>query len=657
MPNHKQEGSSNYVVEQIFGHYGDAGALDYFKKRLKSYCNDSYLTQMPSKVVTNYKSGVQRGKIHFHEAGYPYVENLLLLDALLNSNQLVMDIMGKDVPRKEALQRLRDVFKTSRSNIKQRLDLYLKVIDSSKSWDRLPHDFDLGESRLSEHKPRSDSETVTGPEAARFAAWERMREIDEEESTSENIAEKAFYLVRMGQRELGLKQIEAALVEFPQHSLLHFVKGMAFLDEAQHEERHAELHTMLIDESEPLSGAEYHHQEQASDRAENAYQKRLAATQALLDAYEYWPDHLPYNWFTNVSPWELQQQVTETILANGLWLTYSDRKTPAKLEDFLTNVARGKGLTRPLNSPEMFPTFGRCLALAHKLGETGLRNELIEKWLQAVEAEEGKTKGELTISPTYFISEHQPWQNPCPQLIAANFSQKSLADALTEHKGTKFYTDFVEKHVRLNAEQQLLRIFTQLNERFWRELAYSGAIHQEQSPNLCPELKRRVEVCEKAIKGLPWTTAYSEQWRIRWAYATTRSYFDLAVCYLVDGKMPQSKKMLKKVEALAATYPEISKKKHTHFVVSYVDDDGHSADWQQPLDMLGHPINIFVDKKNVSFDPNEGIGLFHPSCFDDGFDSFWDPLEVEAPEKYKEIFGRASMLTGTAVERTQKLLS
>ncbi|NBB81126.1 MAG: hypothetical protein GVY36_17085 [Verrucomicrobia bacterium] len=105
-----------------------------------------------------------------------------------------------------------------------------------------------------------------------------MREIDQEESSPENIAEKAFYLVRMGERQLGLSEAERALEEYPKHSLLLFVKGMAYLDEAQYEQRQSDFHTMMISESEPLSGAEHHHEEQAADRAENALQSRLAAS-------------------------------------------------------------------------------------------------------------------------------------------------------------------------------------------------------------------------------------------------------------------------------------------------------------------------------------------------------------------------------------------
>ena len=659
MPNKKQKGSWSYTVEQIFGEGCDAFALDTLKGRLKTYCNEIYLSKMPKEYVHQGTPSPHKSSIRFTESSYPYIENLLLLDSLIGSPTQVMEIMTRHTCPSRRLAKLREICAKKRKELKKRLDIELQTVEESKAWERLPENFDLNRQSLSRiHLPSQQNKKMpSASRAARFAAWERMREIDQGETSPENIAEKAFYLIRMGQRDLGLGQIEDALKESPQHSLLHFVKGVAFLDEAQSEQRQSDLHTILIDESEPLSGAEHHHEEQAFNRAEKAFQSRLTATKALLDAHRHWPDHLPYNWFTSISPWELQQQVVETILANGLFLASSGRKPPAKLIKFLLAIVSGKGLPRPLISPDMFPTLGRCLAMAHLLGEGNLSGELIDRWLQKVELDESKTMGELTISPTYFIRENQPWLNPWTKLIAAYISQNILASPITRHKGTAFFTEFAEKHIRLNAEHELQRIFSQLNEQFWLELVRCGENNHEPETSSIPELKRRVAVCEQALEELPWSSsAYAGQWQNRWIYGTARSLFDLSVCYLSDHKFNPARKTIKQAESLAEAHPKIRNKKLTHFVVSYIDEDGHASDWDEPLDILGHSTNIFVSKRDISLNPNTGMGLFHPFCFDDDFETFCSPQEMEVPVTHREIVEKASKLRGTAVERLKSLI-
>lgn len=255
------------------------------------------------------------------------------------------------------------------------------------------------------------------------------------------------------------------------------------------------------------------------------------------------------------------------------------------------------------------------------------------------------------------MRENQPWLNPWTKLIATHISQNTLAGPIIRHKGTAFFTEFAEKHIRLNAERELQRIFCQLNTQFWLELVGDDESHRAPEMALTPELERRVAVCERASKELPWaSSAYAEQWQNRWIYANARALFDLAVGYLIEKKVNPARKTIKKVESLADAHPAIRNKKLTHFVVSYLDEEGQINDWDKPLDMLGHSANIFASKREISLNPHKGMGFFQPFCFDDGFDTVWSPQETNAPEKYSEIIGKFSKLKGTAVERLKNLL-
>lgn len=665
MPQNKQKGSSNYAVEQIFGHYQDAFALDFFKKRLKTYCNETYLKRMPQSVAQNFASGVQRGKIIFYQAGYPYIENLLLLDALLNNNKLVMDIMGKDVPREQALERLNAAFKHTRTSLKHRLDLDLKVIESSASWDQLPENFDLGINKLSEHRSpsKSDSSPVSAPQAARFAAWERMREIDHDETKPENVAEKAFYLDRMGEHQHALSLIEDTLTEFPAHSLLHFVKAMVFMAKVQKDERQANLHDILHSEAEPLSGEELHHQEQYEQRLLDAAKGREDAVRALLNAYSNWPEHLPYDWFTNISPWELKDQVIDSILQNASYLPTLQRKIPQGLDEFLSDIVSGKGI-RPITFSDRFQTLLKCMSTLIALQQDELLEELINKWLKQLTIDGLNCDDFIGFSGAFLIRERIPWKNPWIRLISGSNAVKVIEAALTNAKGQKDALTFVKFHIIQNQELQLDELLHRYVSRAWSSIAYAGSSDSYYRPShndvnsLLNVTQKRIQLCKQAIEASPWTdSSFSIRWKTRFEYMMARCHFDHAVAHLVNKATEPAAQALAASMQIRDANPEIGNKELSHFKIHNTDYDREYPESDEDYDLLAHTENIFADSVDNSLNPLEGLGFFYPEIYEDGYNDYYVPSSSPSNKAVDMLINEAGALSGTIYERVEQLIA